>query len=127
MRLPPVRGQGAHPVRDQCHQSSSPPSRDHRLARGLLSEAPASVCRIVGGEVIGMTTFGSLETATGGLAAGFNFAIPVSVLNEFFRIAEVSPLTAQEKGSKQKYYLYLLIGAVLIASIGLVKLNSRFI
>lgn len=43
------------------------------------------------GEVIGVTTFGSLEAATGGLAAGFNFAIPVSVLNEFFKMADAEP------------------------------------
>lgn len=34
------------------------------------------------GEVVGLTTFGSLENS-GGLAAGLNFAIPVSILQEF--------------------------------------------
>ncbi|MBS1666196.1 MAG: trypsin-like peptidase domain-containing protein [Bacteroidetes bacterium] len=34
------------------------------------------------GEVVGLTTFGSLENS-GGLAAGLNFSIPVSILNEF--------------------------------------------
>ena len=34
------------------------------------------------GEVIGLTTFGSLEN-TGGLAAGLNFAVPVTILYEF--------------------------------------------
>ena len=34
------------------------------------------------GEVVGLTTFGSLEN-TGGLAAGLNFAVPVSILDEF--------------------------------------------
>jgi len=34
------------------------------------------------GEVIGLTTFGSLEN-TGGLAAGLNFAVPVAILYEF--------------------------------------------
>lgn len=43
------------------------------------------------GEVIGMTTFGSLETVTGGLAPGFNFAIPLSVLQEFFNKAGIEP------------------------------------
>ncbi|MBC8034575.1 MAG: trypsin-like peptidase domain-containing protein [Chitinophagaceae bacterium] len=43
------------------------------------------------GKVVGMTTFGSLEMRTGALAAGFNFAIPVSVLKEFFKLAGVEP------------------------------------
>jgi hypothetical protein len=42
------------------------------------------------GEVVGLTTFGSLES-TGGLAAGLNFAIPVTILNEFLRTAGVDP------------------------------------
>ena len=35
------------------------------------------------GEVIGLATFGSLEQKTGGLASGFNFAIPVSIIKSF--------------------------------------------
>lgn len=42
------------------------------------------------GEVVGLTTFGSLEN-TGGLAAGLNFAIPVTILDEFLRTAGVQP------------------------------------
>ena len=42
------------------------------------------------GEVVGLTTFGSLEN-TGGLAAGLNFAIPVTILDEFLRTAGVDP------------------------------------
>jgi S1-C subfamily serine protease len=42
------------------------------------------------GEVVGLTTFGSLET-TGGLAAGLNFAVPVSILNEYLDSANISP------------------------------------
>src|SRR5579863_2831116 len=45
------------------------------------------------GEVVGLTTFGSLEN-TGGLAAGLNFAIPVTILNEFLRTAGVDPQTS---------------------------------
>jgi serine protease Do len=41
------------------------------------------------GEVIGLTTFGSLENS-GGLAAGLNFAIPVSILEEYLDSAGVS-------------------------------------
>jgi serine protease Do len=42
------------------------------------------------GEVIGLTTFGSLESS-GGLAAGLNFSIPVSILNEFIDSAGMEP------------------------------------
>ncbi len=41
------------------------------------------------GEVVGLTTFGSLEN-NGGLAAGLNFAIPVSILEEYLDSAGVS-------------------------------------
>jgi serine protease Do len=48
------------------------------------------------GEVVGLTTFGSLEN-TGGLAAGLNFAVPVTILDEFVDSAGIklvaSPLT----------------------------------
>lgn len=40
------------------------------------------------GEVVGLTTFGSIENS-GGLAAGLNFAIPVSILEEYLDSAEV--------------------------------------
>ena len=42
------------------------------------------------GEVIGLTTFGSLENS-GGLAAGLNFAIPISILDEYLDSAEITP------------------------------------
>jgi serine protease Do len=42
------------------------------------------------GEVVGLTTFGSLEN-TGGLAAGLNFAVPVSILNEYLDTAGITP------------------------------------
>jgi S1-C subfamily serine protease len=40
------------------------------------------------GEVVGLTTFGSIEYS-GGLAAGLNFAIPVSILQEYLDSAGV--------------------------------------
>jgi serine protease Do len=43
------------------------------------------------GEVVGLTTFGSLEN-TGGLAAGLNFAVPVSILDEFLDSAGIRPV-----------------------------------
>jgi serine protease Do len=49
------------------------------------------------GEVIGLTTFGSLENS-GGLAAGLNFAIPISILYEYIDSAEITP--AQSNSTK---------------------------
>ena len=42
------------------------------------------------GEVVGLTTFGSLEN-TGGLAAGLNFAVPVGILDEYLDSAGIKP------------------------------------
>ncbi len=42
------------------------------------------------GEVVGLTTFGSIEN-TGGLAAGLNFAIPVKILDEYIDSAGITP------------------------------------
>ncbi|MFI5152355.1 MAG: S1C family serine protease [Chitinophagales bacterium] len=42
------------------------------------------------GEVIGLTTFGSLEN-NGALAAGLNFAIPVTILYEYLDTADILP------------------------------------
>jgi S1-C subfamily serine protease len=47
------------------------------------------------GEVIGLATFGSLEQNTGTLASGYNFAIPMSVMNEFLDSAKVKPKLSQ--------------------------------
>lgn len=43
------------------------------------------------GQVVGLATFGSLEQKTGSLVAGFNFAIPVSVVKEYLDSAKVKP------------------------------------
>jgi hypothetical protein len=42
------------------------------------------------GQVIGLTTFGSIEN-TGGLAAGLNFAVPVTILDEYLDSAGITP------------------------------------
>jgi serine protease Do len=42
------------------------------------------------GEVIGITTFGSIENS-GGLAVGLNFAIPVTILKEYLDSSNVVP------------------------------------
>lgn len=44
------------------------------------------------GQVIGLTTFGSIEN-TGGLAAGLNFAVPVTILDEYLDSAGITPTT----------------------------------
>jgi hypothetical protein len=46
------------------------------------------------GEVVGLTTFGSLEN-TGALAAGLNFAVPVSILDEYLDSADISPAPSE--------------------------------
>ena len=43
------------------------------------------------GEVIGLATFGSLETDKSGLATGFNFAIPVSIITDFLDSVNIVP------------------------------------
>jgi serine protease Do len=47
------------------------------------------------GEVIGLATFGSLEQKTGGLASGFNFAIPVSIIRDFLDSVKVNNKMSQ--------------------------------
>ena len=42
------------------------------------------------GQVVGLTTFGSIEN-TGGLAAGLNFAVPVTILDEYLDSAGITP------------------------------------
>ena len=43
------------------------------------------------GEVIGLATFGSLETNKEGLATGFNFAIPASIIRDFLDSVNIVP------------------------------------
>lgn len=42
------------------------------------------------GEVIGIATFGSIESRTGTLAAGMNFSIPVAILKQFLDSAGIT-------------------------------------
>src|SRR4029077_10437747 len=46
------------------------------------------------GEVVGLTTFGSLEN-NGILAAGLNFAIPVIILHEYLDTADIVPIVSR--------------------------------
>jgi serine protease Do len=46
------------------------------------------------GEVVGLTTFGSIEI-NGGLAAGLNFAIPVQILQEFLDSVDIRPFNSK--------------------------------
>jgi len=52
------------------------------------------------GEVIGIATFGSIESRTGALAAGMNFSIPVNVLLQFLDSAGIYP----KQGRLSKLY-----------------------
>lgn len=52
------------------------------------------------GEVIGIATFGSIESRTGALAAGMNFSIPVNVLVQFLDSAGIYP----KQGRVSKLY-----------------------
>lgn len=47
------------------------------------------------GELVGLATFGSLEQKTGSLAAGFNFAIPVSIIKDFLDSVNVDTKMSQ--------------------------------
>lgn len=47
------------------------------------------------GQVTGLATFGSLEQNGGSLAAGFNFAIPLSVIKEFLDSVKLRPQVSQ--------------------------------
>jgi len=47
------------------------------------------------GEVIGLATFGSIGQGTGELASGFNFAIPVSIVEDFIDSAKIKPQIAR--------------------------------
>lgn len=60
---------------------------DALIAHGSSGSPVCNEC----GEVIGLATFGSLEQTTGGLASGYNFAIPLSVMKEFLDSAKVKP------------------------------------
>jgi hypothetical protein len=43
------------------------------------------------GEVIGIATFGSIESNSGTLAAGMNFSIPVTILKDFLDSLRIEP------------------------------------
>lgn len=60
---------------------------DATIAHG---SSGSPVCDKKGG-VIGLATFGSLEHNTGVLAAGYNFAIPVSIIKEYLDSAGIKP------------------------------------
>lgn len=62
------------------------------------------------GEVIGLATFGSLEQKTGGLAPGFNFAIPVSIIKNFLDSVEVDTRMSQASLAFNKGLSYYYSG-----------------
>lgn len=78
------------------------------------------------GEVIGITTFGSLESSTGGLAAGYNFAIPVTEVEDYFEKVGISTVSEKTRHlSSNELYLLLLVVAIIFVSIGLLRMNIR--
>ena len=75
------------------------------------------------GEVIGLTTFGSLEN-TGGLAAGLNFAIPVTILNEYLDSAGITPhagraFRSKGRGAGPVEHMLLIISIILVLVAGI--------
>ncbi len=54
----------------------------------MLPEVDATYCSVV-------PTFGTIEQKTGSLSSSYNFAIPISVINEFLDSANVVPATSK--------------------------------
>ena len=80
------------------------------------------------GEVVGLTTFGSIENS-GGLAAGLNFAIPVSILQEYLDSAGVLARTSETSqlfGEGVVLYDRGYYSDALIKFIEVNELNSHF-
>jgi serine protease Do len=62
------------------------------------------------GEVVGLATFGTLEQNTGALANSYNFAIPVSVVNEYLDSARVTARASQASDAYRKGLSYFFTG-----------------
>jgi serine protease Do len=80
------------------------------------------------GEVVGLTTFGSIES-TGGLAAGLNFAVPVAILNEYVDSAGITPRlsrAAQLFATGLYYFDRQYYGAALKTFDAVRKLNNGY-
>jgi serine protease Do len=80
------------------------------------------------GEVIGLTTFGSLEN-TGGLAAGLNFAVPVTILDEYLDSAGITPAvghTTRQFARALEYYEGKQYRAALREFEKVSKMNSHY-
>jgi serine protease Do len=80
------------------------------------------------GEVIGLTTFGSLEN-TGGLAAGLNFAVPVTILEEYLDSAGITPAvghTTRQFARALEYYEGKQYRAALREFEKVSKMNSHY-
>ncbi|MDP4148889.1 MAG: trypsin-like peptidase domain-containing protein [Bacteroidota bacterium] len=80
------------------------------------------------GEVVGLTTFGSIEN-TGGLAAGLNFAVPVAILDEYLDSAGISPRPSKASelfASGLYYFDRQYFGAALKQFEAVRKLNDGY-
>ena len=81
------------------------------------------------GEVIGLATFGSLEQKTGGLATGFNFAIPVTIIKDFFDSVDVDTRMSQASLAFNKGLDFFYTGyytKALKRFAGVKKINKEF-
>lgn len=77
------------------------------------------------GEVIGLTTFGSLEEGSNSLVSGFNFAIPVSVVKEYIDSSGLSEASVLFNEGLDLYYGQFFSKA--LSKFNKVKkLNNRF-
>lgn len=80
------------------------------------------------GEVVGLTTFGSLGD-TGGLAAGLNFAVPVTILDEYVDSAGIRALLARPSvktfGPLERLILIVAGLILLIAVLASIRIRRR--
>jgi hypothetical protein len=59
------------------------------------------------GEVIGINTFGMIDSNSGGMVAGMNFAVPISVAMQFLREINVTPSESEfTKQFKEAHSLF---------------------
>jgi hypothetical protein len=81
------------------------------------------------GEVIGLATFGSLDQKAGNLAAGFNFAIPVSIIGDFLDSVDVDTRMSQSSLAFNKGLSFFYSGyytKALKRFAGVKKINKDF-
>ena len=81
------------------------------------------------GEVVGIVTFGSLDENGTSLASGFNFAIPISIINEFISKTHIHPQLSESSAtfnSGLSYYYSGYYGKALSKFENVKKLNEHY-